>query len=80
LERFAGVELWWQACRLHFSKNLSSAAGTAASTARGLHFPRNAPPNLTEYISERPEMIPHDEKSKKAKTTKENNTYENKIS
>jgi hypothetical protein len=43
-------------CRLHFSKNLSSAADTPASTARGLHFPRNAPPNLTEYISEPPEM------------------------
>jgi hypothetical protein len=80
LERFAEVKLWWQACRLHFSKNLSSAAGTAASTARGLHFLRNAPQNFTEYLSERPEISSHDENSKKAKTTKGNHTYENKIS
>ena len=44
------------------------------------NFPRNARPNFTEYLSERPEMIPHDEKLKKAKTIKGNNTYENKIS
>jgi hypothetical protein len=44
------------------------------------NFPGNAPPNFTEYLSERPEMIPHDEKLKKAKTIKGNNTYENKIS
>jgi hypothetical protein len=44
------------------------------------NFPGNAPPNFTEYLSERPEMIPHDEKLKKAKTMEGNNTYENKIS
>ena len=44
------------------------------------NFPRNARPNLTEYLSERLEMASHDEESKKAKTMKENNTYENKIS
>ena len=44
------------------------------------NFPRNAVPNLTEYISERPEMIPHDEKSKKAKTRRGKFDYENKIS
>jgi len=44
------------------------------------NFPRNAPPNFTEYLSERPEMIPHDEKLKKAKTMKVSNSYENKIS
>jgi hypothetical protein len=44
------------------------------------NFPGNAPPNFTEYTSERPEMTPQDEKLKKAKTMKGNNTYENKIS
>src|SRR5438874_10996311 len=44
------------------------------------NFPRNEPSNHTEYISERPEMIPHDEKLKKAKKIKGNNTYENKNS
>src|SRR5206468_9333861 len=34
------------------------------------NFPRNATPNFTEYQSEPPEMIQHDEKLKKAKTTK----------
>jgi hypothetical protein len=72
LERFAELKLWWQACRLHFSKNLSSAAGTAASTARGLHFPRNAPPNFAEYLTEGPEMVLNDEKSNKSKTRKGN--------
>src|SRR6266513_3604928 len=43
------------------------------------NFPRNARPNFTEYLSERPEMTSHDGKSTKAKTTKGNNTYENKI-
>ena len=44
------------------------------------NFPRNARPNLTEYLSERPEMTSHGRKPRKAKTMKENNTYENKIS
>jgi len=44
------------------------------------NFPHNEPPNFAEYLSERPEMTPHDENSKKAKTTKGNHTYENKIS
>jgi hypothetical protein len=43
-----------------------------ASAAQGLHFPRNESGNPAEYISDRPEMIPHDEESKKAKTTKGN--------
>jgi hypothetical protein len=42
-------------------------------------FPRNAAPNSAEYHSERPEMTSHDEKSRTAKTTKGNNTYENDI-
>ena len=66
-----------RACRLHFSKNLSSAAGTAASTARGLNFPRNEPPNLTEYLSERPEMSSYDERSKKARIIKGSYVCEN---
>ena len=44
------------------------------------NFPRNVRPIFTEYLSERPEMSSHDENSKKAKTTKGNHTYENKIS
>jgi len=44
------------------------------------NFPRNARPNFTEYLSERPEMSSHAEKSRKAKTMKVNNSYENKIS
>jgi len=43
-------------------------------------FARNVGPNLTEYLSERPEMSSHGEKSRKAKTTKGYNTYEYKIS
>jgi hypothetical protein len=43
-------------------------------------FARNVGPNLTEYLSERPEMSSHGEKSRKAKTTKGYNTYEHKIS
>ena len=40
-----------------FGITLAVAADTAASTAqRRLHFPRNEPPNPTEYLSERPEM------------------------
>ncbi|PYK77734.1 MAG: hypothetical protein DME40_00695 [Verrucomicrobia bacterium] len=38
--------------------------------SKNLHFPRNSRPNLAQYISERPAMISHDEKPKKAKTTK----------
>jgi hypothetical protein len=43
-----------------------------SSVQKNLHFPRNRRPNLAQYISERPEMISHDEKPKKAKTAKEN--------
>ena len=32
-------------------------------------FPRNESTNPTEYLSERPEITPHDGESKKAKTT-----------
>ena len=42
-------------------------------------FPRNTPPNLAQYMSERPDMSSHGEKSEKAKTMKRNNTYENDI-
>src|SRR5438034_7322334 len=34
------------------------------------HFPRNARPNLTEYLSERPDMNSHDEEPKRPKPTK----------
>jgi hypothetical protein len=47
--------------------------------AQALHFPRNEHANPAEYLSERPEMTPQDEKPRKAKTMKGNNTYENKI-
>jgi hypothetical protein len=43
-------------------------------------FPRNEPQNSTEYLSERPEMASHNEESRKAKTRKGKNTYENKTS
>jgi len=46
----------------------------------GRLFPRNEPANPTEYIGERPEMTSYDGKPRKAKTTKGNHTYENKIS
>jgi hypothetical protein len=38
------------------------------TTQRGkANFLRNSQPNLAQYISERPEMISHGEKSKKPK-------------
>jgi hypothetical protein len=36
------------------------------------NFPRNNQPHFAQYTSERPETASHGEKSKKAKTTKEN--------
>jgi hypothetical protein len=56
---------------------MTSATSAVPNVA---NFPRNARPNLTEYLSERPEMTSHGGKPRKAKTMKENNTYENKIS
>jgi hypothetical protein len=59
--------------------NPTIAAATAASTVpirdirliRGFpNFPRNSRPNSAQYTGERPELISHGEKSKKAKTTK----------
>jgi len=38
---------------------------------RRSHFPRNRQLHFAQYTSERPELISHGEKSKKAKTTKE---------
>jgi hypothetical protein len=47
------------------------AADTTAYTAqRPFHFPRNEYANPAEYRSEWPDVIPHDERSKNAKTTK----------
>jgi hypothetical protein len=44
-----------------------------SSVQKNLHFPRNSRPNLAQYISERPEMTFHGEKSEKAKQqTKQN--------
>jgi hypothetical protein len=43
------------------------------------NFPRNARPNPTEYLSERPEMSSHGEKSRKAKTTKGNTLMKAKL-
>jgi hypothetical protein len=67
LERSAEVKLWWQACRLHFSNNPCFIAGTAASTARGLHFPRNALPNLTEYPTDEFLMMKNQRRRKQEK-------------
>jgi hypothetical protein len=36
-------------------------------------FSRNLAPDFTHYLSERPEMIPQDESSRKAKTTRKKN-------
>jgi hypothetical protein len=42
-------------------------------------FPRNELANLAEYLSERPEMSSHGEKSKKAKTRKETKIMKTKL-
>jgi len=65
----------------HFAAN--TVPGSAIRAIRVLKFsysPRNEPPNPAEYLGERPEMTPHDEEPRKAKTRKGNNTDENKIS
>jgi hypothetical protein len=38
-----------------------------------ISFSRNLAPVFTHYLSERPEMIPQDESSRKAKTTRKKN-------
>ena len=42
------------------------------------NFPRNLAPDLTHYISERPEMSSQDESSRKAKPTRKKNKMEQK--
>jgi len=44
------------------------------------NFLRNLAADFSHYICEQPEMTSHDERSRKAKTRKGNNSYENEIS
>src|SRR5947207_14067189 len=43
------------------------------------NFPRNARPDFTEYLSERPEMSSHGEKPRKAKQRKETTLMKTKL-
>ena len=60
--------------------SLSEPFGQPLASQNFLHFPRNLVSDFTHYLSEQPEMSSPGEKSRKAKTTKGNHTYENKIS
>jgi hypothetical protein len=68
--RFLGYLLFFS-----FPLSVSSAESVVPTTL--LHFPHNEPPNFTEYLSERPEMTPHDENSKKAGIMKASYVCEN---
>jgi len=57
---FSACAIWMDASLPWFS-----------SVQENLHFPRNSRPNLAQYISERPELTFHGEKSKTAKTKKQ---------
>jgi hypothetical protein len=74
--KHVGAREWEDRLAKNLHRLLAKAFGVTSLPIQRFNIflisPRNSRPNLAQYISERPELTFHDEKSKKAKTTKEN--------